>query len=142
MADYAQATQLQIGDGAGPPEGFTLIAEVLDIKGPSLSREQVETTSHDTADGYMTFIPGLADGGEVSFDIQYMMGAATHAETGDGIARIALDAVVRLYQIVPPVGGKKWNFSGFITKFEPGFPVGDKQTASITVKISGKPTVN
>ena len=141
MSAYAQGTQLQVGDGAGP-EVFTTVAEVLDITGPGIEREEIDTTSHDVSDGFRTFIAGLADGGEVSFDIQYTPGHATHAETARGIVSLALSGTVANWRVVLPVTpSKRWNFTGFVSGFEPGYPVGDKMSGSVTIKVTARPTL-
>lgn len=142
MSAYAQGTLLQVGDGAGPPEAFTTVAEVLDITGPGIEREEIDTTSHDVSDGFRTFIAGLADGGEVSFDIQYTPGAATHAETTRGITALALNGLVVNWRITLPVTPvKHWAFAGFVSGFEAGYPVGDKMNGSVTIKVTNKPSI-
>lgn len=141
MSAYAQGTQLQVGDGQAT-EAFTTVAEVLDITGPSIERDDIDTTSHDVTDGFRTFIAGLADGGEVSFDIQYTPGNATHNENTRGLTALALNGLVVNWRIVLPVTPtKRWNFAGFVSGFEPGFPVGDKMNGSVTIKITNKPTI-
>lgn len=139
MARTAQNTLLQVDDGTGT--NFTTVAEVLDISGPDISREEIDTTSHDIADGFRAFIAGLADGGSVSFDVQYDTSTATHNENANGLAGLSLSGATRSWRLIPPPSTKRWNFSGFVTGFQGSFPVGDKQTASVTVKVSGKPTL-
>lgn len=142
MPVYGQGTLLQMGDAATPTEVFTTIAEVRDITGPSISRDTLETTSHDTSD-YRTFIGGLADGGEVSFDIQFGPAVTTHIDTSGLLSKLvssSLPTTTTNFRIVMP-GSKRWNFAGIVTGFEMSAPIGDLLMASVTIKISGKPSL-
>lgn len=139
MARDATGTLLQLGDAA-TTEVFTTIAEVLDISGPSIEVAEIDTTSHDNV-GFRTYIPTLADGGEVTFEIEYDLAAATHVETTTGLVAVTLNRTVRNWRIIPPGQGKRWNIRGFVSSFEASYPVGDKQTASITIKVVQAPTV-
>jgi len=137
MADKSQGTQLKMGDGA-TVEVFETIAEVADIGGPSFSRDSIDTTNHDSPGGYKEGLPGLRDGGEVTFSINFMPENETH------IAAIAQfdDDEVHNWQLVYPITpAKQWNFKGYITKFDTKAPVGDKLSADMTVKVSGKPVL-
>lgn len=137
MADKSQGTLLKMGDGL-TPENFTTIAEVTDLGGPSFSRDSIDTTNHDSSGGYKEAIPGLRDGGEVTFTVNFMPEDATH------IAAIAQfdDDNVHNWQVVYPITpSKKWDFAAFITKFDTKAPVGDKLSADITLKVSGKPVL-
>lgn len=58
--------QVMRGDGGGS-EVFTKIAEVTTFKGPAEKAAPIDATSFDS-DG-MEYIGGLADGGEVTFDM-------------------------------------------------------------------------
>lgn len=72
MATKAKSTKglrLQRGDGGGS-EVFTTIGEVTNIKGPSEKAPQLDATSFDSTS--MEFIAGLADGGEVTFDVNFV----------------------------------------------------------------------
>ena len=125
---------LKQGDGASP-EVFTTVSSVSSISGPSTSAETYDVTSHDTSGGYKSFIAGLMDGGEVTFDVFFNGTETTH---------IALDTTfqartVRNWTLTPNGSTKKWAFSGVITKLDYKYPVNGPQTASCTIKVSGKP---
>lgn len=49
---------------ATPPSG--VVAELTDLGEISMSRDTIDVTNYDSADGVREFISGLADGGEVS----------------------------------------------------------------------------
>ncbi|HEY5836174.1 phage tail tube protein [Streptomyces sp.] len=129
-------TELRRGDGA-TPELFTAIADPTGISGPGLSRETLDVTSHDSPDGWMEFVGGLKDGGEVSIDVNYQ--PSEHDQLVDDFD----DTEPRNYQLVfPDPGQTTWSFAGIMTGFEPDAPYDDKLTATITFKVSGKPTIS
>lgn len=68
----AQGVQLKRGDGVTPTEAFTLIAEITQFTGPQQTAKQVDVTSLDSV--ARAYISGLRDGGQVSFDLNYVPG--------------------------------------------------------------------
>lgn len=138
----AIGTLLQRGDGGGP-ENFTTVAEVVDISGPGMSVETIDTTSHESAGGWREYISGLADGGEVSFEINYIPDSASHDATA-GLLQDFQGKTLRNWNLVfPDVSSTTWAFSAFITGFEPTAPASgnDKLGASVTMKVTGQPTL-
>jgi predicted secreted protein len=131
----AYGTLLQLGDGAGP-EVFTTVGEVTDISGPSGEKETIEVTNHSSPDGYKEYIGGLKDGGEVSFDINFV--------PDDPQSQALLDefeaATTANWQLLFPEGSKI-GFAGFLTGFEFSAPVDDKLGASLTLKVTGSITL-
>lgn len=136
----AFGTLLQIGDG-GSPETFTTIAEVQDISGPSFSLDTAEVTSHGSTGGWKEYIGTLLDGGEVSFDINFLPTETTHGYAS-GLLKDMVNKTVRNFQIVfPDAASTTWTFAALITGFETSEPVGDQLSASVTLKITGQPTL-
>lgn len=141
MGISAFGTLLKIGDGGSPTESFTTIAEVTSIGGPALSLDPIETTHHASTGGWREFIGGLLDGGEVSFDINYDPVGATH-DASTGLIADMVARTVRNFQLVfPDTGNTTWSFAALVTSFEPSEPVDDKLAASVTLKVSGQPTL-
>lgn len=130
----AFGTQLQRGDGA-TPEVFTPLANVTDITPPGLERETYDVTAHDSEDAWREFIGGLKDGGEVELDLNY------DPREHDSLIADFSDAVPRNYKVVWPGTLGNWTFKAVITGFEPEAPHDDKLAASVTYKVSGKPTI-
>lgn len=117
--------------------GATEIAEVTNISAPSVSRDSIEYTSHSSAGGFREFMPGLKDGGEVSLDINWDPSNATHqslyTQLNTGTANTA-------FSIVFP-NAWEFNFNGHVTGFDATAPIDDRLTASVTIKVSGQPTL-
>ncbi len=111
--------------------GTSVFAAVITaVNGVSLSRGSIASSSMaTTAD--MTFLPDdLSDSGEVTYSGHHSgaldppITGGTAPETividwaGDGISN-------------------KWGFSGFMTGYSPGAPMGDMMTFDCTVKLTG-----
>jgi len=140
MGISAFGTLLKIGDG-GDPETFTTIAEVSSISGPGLSLDTIDVTHHSSTAGWREFVGGLLDAGEVSFDINYTPTDATH-DASTGLIKDMVDRTVRNFQLVfPDTGNTTWSFSALVTGFEPSEPIDDKLAASVTLKLTGQPTL-
>lgn len=141
MGISAFGTLLKKGDGGSPTESFTTIAEVTNIGGPSLSLDAIEITSHSSTGGWREFIGGLLAGGEVSFEINYDPVGATH-DASTGLIYDMTNRTVGNFQLVfPDTGNTTWSFAALVTAFEPSEPVDDKLAASVTLKVSGQPTL-
>lgn len=122
-----------------PGTTFETVANVTSIGGPDRSRETIDVTAHDSPGGWMEFIGGLKDGGEISLDINYDPAEDTHDLDDDFD-----DGAPRNYQIVilPDTDDEHtWSIKGIMTGLEDEFPYDDKMSRTMTIKISGKPTL-
>jgi predicted secreted protein len=118
----------------------TTIAEVNNISGPSFSMGTMETTSHDSAGGWKQFVTTLKDGGEVSFEINFDPVAATHGTSG--LLDDFVDGTLQTFTITfTDTAHTVWTFTAYVTKFSPSMPVEGKLGASVTLKLSGAPTL-
>lgn len=135
----AFGTLLKIGDGA-TSEAFTTIAEVRDISGPGFELGTTEVTAHD-GDGWREFVATLLDGGEISFDINFGPAEATHDYDG-GLLQDMVNKTRRNFQLVfPDTATTTWTLPAFVTNFAPNEPVDGELSASVTLKVTGQPTL-
>lgn len=133
-------TYLKIGNG-GTTETFATIAEVLDIQGPSLELETEDVTSHDSTDGWAEHIGTILNGGEVSFEVNWLPAHATQSHSA-GLLKDMTNRTLRNFQLVVPAASAiTWSFAALVTGFEVALPVKGAQRAEITLLISGKPTL-
>lgn len=58
--------------GGGSPESYTRICEITGISGVGEVNDQVESTTF-CSDGVREYIPGLADGSEVTLDANFIV---------------------------------------------------------------------
>jgi len=136
----AFGTLLKIGDGE-TEEAFTTIAEVNNISGPGLSMDPIDVTSHSSTDGWREYIGGLLEAGELTFDIAYIPTEVTH-NLAAGLLGDFSSKTPRNFELVfPDAGATTWSFTALVTSFEPSEPIDDKLAASVTLKLSGKPTL-
>jgi predicted secreted protein len=140
QAIFAQGTLLKIGDGA-LSESFTTIAEVKSIDGPQFDTDDVDVTTHDTSDGFHEYIAGLKEGGELGFDINFVPNHATHSLATGLLGRYMEDGDKRHnFQVVFP-DTTTWTIPGYVKSFSIGAPVDDVLSASVSIKVSSRPTL-
>lgn len=122
--------------------GATTIASVMDISGPSLTLETVDVTNHSSTSAWREFVGGVKDGGEISVEIVFDPVAATHKNASGGLLYLLTTRASGSFSLTfPDAGATVWSFTAFVTAFEVGAPVADGLTASVTLKISGAPTL-
>ena len=140
MAISSFGTKLRIGDGA-TPENFVDIAEVLDITGPSLSLDTEDATSHGSTGGWEEVVGTILRSGDVTFDLNFIPTEGTHNHA-TGLLRDMANRTKRNFEYVftDPVS-TKWSFTALVTAFGPSAPVTGKLTASVTLKLTGQPTL-
>lgn len=135
-------TLLKMGDGASP-EVFTTIALMNNIDGPGLKADTYESTNHDTAGGWKTFITGLKEAGEVSGKMFFDVTENTHKDATTGLIGVYKANTVKNWQL--HVAGTspviKWSFAAVITQLNFHYPVNGIQECDFSMKVSGAPTL-
>jgi predicted secreted protein len=143
MTEYtAYGTILAYGNSETPSEEFTELAQVKDISGPSMSRDTIDVTNHQSPFGFAEFLAGLADGGEVTFTIEYDPEDPTHDQT-TGLLKMMSETTRRNWRLIFPVAATQageyvgYQFSALVIGFSPAAPVKGSLTADITLKVAG-----
>lgn len=140
MATKAKTTKgikLQRGDGAAEDEEFTTIAEVTNFSGPPETAESIEASSFDSE--AKEFVAGLSDGGEFTFDCNFI---GSDAEQ-QGLRADSRSGVLRNFRLVfndHATAPTQVEFSAVVTS--PPTPTGAVNaviTASCSLKVSGLP---
>lgn len=141
---WAYGSELKIGDD-GTTETFTKIAEIIDIDGPSMSRDAIEVTSQDSTSGWREFIPGMRDGGEVSITANWIPVHATQDGTSGVLSKFT-DDVLHNWQIITAGDGSSGtidiDFAGIVTDFSISLPMEEQAQLEFTLKISGAVTID
>ena len=130
---------LQRGNGA-TPEVWTTIAEVTNISGPSLSHEVIDVTSHSSSGAFREKVGGLLDGGEITLDLNFVPAGATHKEAVGGLLYDMTARSVNNYKLIFP-DTTYWIVPALVTNFTPDMAVDGKLGASVTITVSGEPTL-
>lgn len=121
------------------------IAEVTNISGPKLSADTIEVTHLKSPNAMREFIGSLKDGGELTFDINFIMANPTHnAATGllAPWAGAGAPPVDDWDMIFPDDASTTWSFQGILTGFETGAAFDGKLSASVTVRTTGALTLS
>ena len=128
-------------DASGTP-GATGVAEVevagvTNISGPGLGVDTEDVTTHDQATSWEENVATIIRSGEVSLDIVYDPANATH-DASTGLVYRLEDKIYSFFKLIF-VDDTEWEFSGYVTGFEPSGPVGGALTATVKAKITGQP---
>ena len=111
----------------------TAIGNLLSVSPTSLSVATIDSTSMD--DSWRTFIGGLKDGGECTFEISYDPSLASHTSLEsyiDGDNHVIL---------ITWSDETTCTFNAIITSFSPSANIDDKLNCSVGLKITGAVTL-
>jgi hypothetical protein len=122
--------------------GATAIGQVSNISGPGLKLDTQDVTTHDSSSGWEEVVGTILRSGEVKLDIVYDPNLATHKNAAGGLIADLISKTPQTYNLVfPSSPAATWSFSALVTGFEPGAPSDGALTASVTLKITGAPTL-
>lgn len=128
-------TQAIPGSGVILKREGTAVAEVKGVRGPGMSRNVVDVTSFDSA-GWREFISTLADGGTVSFTLNFNPSVTSH----DNLYADFADGELHEYSLdFPDSGTSTLTFDCIVTNFEAGGELEQAVQANISLKLSGAP---
>lgn len=131
----AKGTQLEWG-----ASGSTVVlVELTSISGPSESMDTIDLTSHDSASAFREFVAGLRDGGEISFEGNFIKGdsegqIAAHTDFQNGQVRAWIIKHPGWAAVATQMSG-----NGYLTAFSIDYPFDGKISVSGTIKVTGKP---
>jgi predicted secreted protein len=135
QAFAGQGTQLQRGDGASP-ENFTTIAEITKIQRSGSKMDLVDVTNMDSIGAYREKLATLLDGGQVSFDANYVPAAASQQSLqADFDGR-----VLSSWKIILPGGRGTFSFKAYSTSADFDVSVDKASTFSGKLEITGQPS--
>lgn len=135
---------LQRGDGASP-ENFVDILGVKSLTGPGISRETHETTSNDQTSNWKQFIGGMVDGGEVSFDANFLPRDESQGQDTGFLSEFdksSCNSRGNWRITFPECEGEAegyMQFNGIVTGASFQLPMDDIMSFSGTLKVSGRP---
>lgn len=144
LASIGHSNLFQIFDTDASPDAWTTVAEVGNITPPAMARDAQDATHTESTEGWREFIPGLKDGGEVTCELNFVPDTAS---TDLILAQFDSDALTQIRILFadastaganPPCS--KFTCNAVMTGFKPEAPMDDKMKATLTFKVSGKPT--
>ncbi|MBA7515233.1 hypothetical protein ES705_07272 [subsurface metagenome] len=120
---------------------FTNIAEVVNFSGPTISADTEDVTHHESPGAYREKVVTLLNAGQVTFDLNFDPAGATHNNV-DGLLERLENRTVEDFMITwPDQAATVWKFTAFVVGFEPDAPVDGKLAASVSLEITGQPTL-
>lgn len=131
-ARIGKGTIVRIHNAAVSPPVLTQFGEITSISPPSEVTDTIDATHMQSPGRFREFIYGMSDGGDFSFEANYVPG---NADEDSIIAARTEQQTVQCE--IEYVNGTTWRFDGIVTGFEPDVPVDDKMTVAITLKVTG-----
>lgn len=139
QADIGYGSTFEIEDDNSPGT-YVQMAEVTSIKPPSATLDQIDVTHMQSPNRRKEFISGMIDGGEASFDMNFVPGSTSDDRLFALLTLPTGQSRRRNIRISFP-NGVTWSFAAELTGYEPTIPVDGKMTAAVKFKVSGDLTV-
>lgn len=138
QAIESHGTLVKLGDGAGPPENFTTIAELGDIDLPEWGNEKEDVTVQQTPGRRRAYKTTLHKDMVVGFQINWDPADATH-DGATGLKALADSGEAANFQIVLPDDDvTTFQFSAMVETFKPSAPVQGILRADVVLAIDGE----
>ena len=118
----------------GGSVSFADIAELRDITPPSLTRNELETTTQNNQDD--AYLVGIRRHGPMQFNCNFVPKDSSH-DNATGFQYSWFNGLRDIWRITFP-DTTQWLFSGFVTNISPHAPVDGVLTADVTVRPTGK----
>lgn len=128
--------------GTALKKGGVEYANVTSISGPGLSLDTVDVTSHDQTTAWEEVVGTILRSGEITMELVYDPANATHKYAAGGLLYDLVQRTAIAFTLVfSDTAATTWTFNALITGFTPTAPVEGALTASVTLKITGAPTL-
>ena len=121
----------------GAPGTWATVTETIKAGGPQAKADMKEVSNLLSPNTYKEFIAGLRDGGEFTWEGNYIPKDAVQLKL-----RADLDAgTLKKWQVILPGTLGTWSFSGFVMSITPTYPLDDRASYTGAIKITGQPTL-
>ena len=112
------------------------IAQLLGISGPGVDFPEVDTTTMDSSSNYRTSVAGLGNPGDVSLQMLYDPGGASHKV----LARAAQNRTVKVWTVYHGSStGDTDVFSAWVKSINREIPKDGMIAADVSIHITGLP---
>ena len=106
------------------------IGELIDVTPGGVDVTNIDTTAHDSAGGWRTFLGGLTDGGTLELSGNYVLADVGQVELRDERGNVA--AIVVTFS-----DGSTSTFSAVVGGFNLSNPLDDKIEYTCSLKVTG-----
>ena len=137
--------QLQKADSNSPPNYISVMG-IKSISGPKMARDAKETTDNNSPGAFRTYIGGLIDAGEVSFEGNFLPLDHTQGQEEGGLLaefdKGSCESKGAWRILLPECDGDptvSFDFDGILTGTSFEIPMEDTMSFQGTLKVSGRP---
>jgi predicted secreted protein len=134
-AAAGQGTQLQYGGPFPGTPSYVTLAEVIKIQRSGSKMDIVDVTNMDSAGAYREKLATLLDGGEISFEANYIPTDPTQV----GMQGLFDNRTLGQWAIVLPNTLGTWTFNAYSISDDFDIPVDKQMTFTGKLAITGKP---
>ena len=134
-AFWAYGSKLQLGDGA-TPEVFADIAELIELDLPTMKRDTIDVSNHQSLNATREKIAGWRDGGQVKWKANWIPSDPTQDGT-TGLLSAYDDGKNHNWKIIAPDDIVTLIFSGPLNEFKPDLPLDKQGTIEGSIDVSG-----
>lgn len=123
------------GRSADDGSTYTVIANILDMQFPSMTRTTSESSKLDSVDDYKEFTAGMRDAGEMEITFEW-----DFTDTGQGLLFSDFDTGTEegYYQVTFP-DSTTFTFRAWVTNFGKNVPKEEDIGLVVGFKLSGRP---
>jgi predicted secreted protein len=111
----------------------TVVGNVTAIKGPGISLDTADVTSHDSTGAWEEVVATILRSGEVTIDLVYDPANAQIKNSSGGLLYLLTTRASASFTITLP-SAAAIVFTGFVIGFEPDMPFDGALTASVKIK--------
>jgi hypothetical protein len=129
-------SSFEIATSGNSPTDYISLGEIFNITPPAATVDQIDVTHMQSPDRRREFISGLIDGGECSFEMNYIPGSVGDTELHE-ILELAVGVSRRRQCRIRYPNGVTHTFNAELQNYEPSVPTDDKMTATVTFKVTG-----
>ena len=110
--------------------GLLLVGQVRDIEGPGVTQDMVDAASRDGGK-LETYLGGLRNAGEITFDIVYDPDLATQSTLASSVA----GTQGYVFLVLRELAENGWHGAAQVSGFKPKAPLRGALTADVTIEM-------
>ena len=133
------AKQAAIGANIKITSG-TVVGNVTSIKGPGLSVDTVDVTTHDSTSAWEEVVATIVRSGEITVELVYDPANAQIKNAAGGLLYNMVNKT-KTNITLTTAGGSAFVFDSYITGFEPDMSADGALTGTLKIKPTGAVTV-
>jgi hypothetical protein len=116
------------------------LLEIIKLAGPGMKADIKEVSNMGSPSTYKEFIPGLREGGDITFEGNYIPKESTLSQQN---VRTDFESgtLSNWCLALPSAGTGIWMFTGYVISLAPSYPLDDRIVVAGVLRITGKPVL-